>query len=146
MPLGDFETPFYLETSYTPQQSLRLMVALRYVGYLAFGALFLSIAGALFLQYQAGQLRSNFLNNAEQLANSIAQLSEQEEGSTLLFQLSIPSGMSIEFENESLLAFFDGKQENFSVGTVVSGPPLTAGDYSLLLSKISTGVKVDVQG
>jgi hypothetical protein len=120
------------------------MVALRLVSYLAFAAMFLAIAGALYSQYQAAQARVEFLNQARQLAELIEGMAGQDEGSTQPFRIRIPGGMKIWFEGESVIVDSNGGSENFPTQISIVGPSLPPGEYRLSITRTSEGVEVGV--
>ena len=73
-------------------------------------------------------------------------MGKQDVGSAQPFQLSIPEGMELWFENELVVVRVDSTLENFPAGVLVKGPTLSSGSYSLTITRTSEGVEIVVQG
>ncbi len=120
------------------------MVALRTLASVIFAAIFLSIFASLYLQYQSGSAEANFRRQAEQLAQQINLLSEQDPGAQVLFDIVVPSNCELRFEENSVVIVIGGVQENFDAGITISGPTLSGQQVGLTLQRTENGVAVSV--
>lgn len=109
-----------------------------------FAAIFLSIFGALYLQYQSGSAEADFRRQAEQLAEQINLLSGQDPEARVLFDIVVPSNCELRFEENSVIIVIGEVQENFDAGAAVSGPALSGQQIRLTIERTENGVVVSV--
>jgi hypothetical protein len=64
------------------------MGTINYIAYVIFAVLFLSIALAMYTQYQQGAAEQEFRSNAAGLAEQIEALGDQSENTTFYFDIS----------------------------------------------------------
>jgi hypothetical protein len=122
------------------------MGTINYIAYVIFAVLFLSIALAMYAQYQQGAAEQDFRSKAEGLAVEIGQLGNMSVGSVQNFDISVPQNCELHFvENENIVGIVIGSwSENFPVGIPVSGPHLSNQRLSLRLERMDNEVTVSV--
>lgn len=120
------------------------MVALKLIAYVAFGVLFLSISFTLILGYQQAEAERRFLNQAQELADLVDVVGDQDVGASQNFPttITVPSNSQLLFENDSVVAKIRGRRENFSVETFVIGSTLGEGSFQLKLLRTQEGVEI----
>jgi len=120
------------------------MVALRTIASVIFAAIFLSIFASLYLQYQSGSAEANFRRQAEQLAQQVRLLADQDMGASFLFDIVVPSNCELRFEENSVVIVIGEVQENFDAGIAVSGPALSGEQIRLMIERTENGVVISV--
>ena len=119
-------------------------MALRTLASVIFAAIFLSIFATIYLQYQSGSAEANFRRQAEQLAQQINLLADQDTGASLPFDIVVPSNCELRFGENSVVIVIGQVQENFDAGIAVSGPTLSGQQVRLTLERTENGVAVSV--
>ncbi len=120
------------------------MVALRTLASVIFVAIFLSIFATLYLQYQNGSTETVFRHQAEQLAQQVKLLADQDVGASLPFDIMVPTNCELQFEEKSVVIVIGQTQENFDAGAMVSGPTLSGQQARLVIKRTENGVTVSV--
>jgi len=120
------------------------MVALRTLASVIFAAIFLSIFASLYLQYQSGSAEANFRRQAEQLAQQVNLLADQDAGASFPFDIVVPPNCELRFEENSVVIMIGGVQENFDAGIAVSGPALGGQQIRLTIERAENGVMISV--
>jgi len=120
------------------------MVALRTLASVIFAAIFLSIFASLYLQYQSGSAEANFRRQAEQLAQQMNLLADQDVGASFPFDIAVPSNCELRFEENSVVIVIEEVQKNFDAGIAVSGPTLSGQQIRLTIERVENGVAVSV--
>lgn len=118
------------------------MGALKYIAYVIFAALFLSIGYALYSEYQRGAAQREFRLKAEDLAGQIEKLGNMSTGSSLNFEIYVPSNCELSFTDNAVVIVIGGSSENFPVGVPVSGRTFT--DQKVTLKLKRTDIEVSV--
>ena len=120
------------------------MVALRTLASVIFATIFLSIFAALYLQYQSGSAEAVFRHQAEQLAQQVKLLADQDAGASLPFDIVVPPNCELRFEENLVVIVIGQAQENFDAGVAVSGQTLSGQQARLTLKRTENGVTVSV--
>jgi len=71
------------------------MGTINYIAYVIFAVLFLSIALAMYVQYQQGAAEQDFRSKAAGLAEQIEALGDQSENTTFYFDISVPPNSAL---------------------------------------------------
>lgn len=120
------------------------MVALRTLASVIFATIFLSIFAALYLQYQSGSAETVFRQQAEQLAQQVKLLADQDAGASFLFDIVVPQNCELRFEENLVVIVVGQTQENLDAGVAVSGPTLSGQQARLALQRTEDGVIASV--
>lgn len=120
------------------------MVALRTLASVIFAAIFLSIFASLYLQYQSGSAEANFRRQAEQLAQQVKLLADQDVGTSFPFDIMVPSNCELLFEENSVVIVIGEVEENFDTGIAISGPALSGRQIRLTVERVENGVAASV--
>lgn len=120
------------------------MVALRTLASLILATIFLSVFAAFYLQYQSGSAEAVFRRQAEQLAQQIKFLADQDAGTSVLFDIVVPTNCELRFEENLVMIVVGQTQENFDAGVAVSGPNLSGQQARLTIRRTNNGVTVSV--
>jgi len=118
------------------------MGALNYIAYVIFAVLFISIALAMYVQYQQGAAEQDFKLKAEGLAEEIEQLGNMSAGFVRNFEISVPLNCELRFIDNTVVILIGSWSDNFSVGIPVSGPTFSDQRLSLRLERTGNGVNV----
>jgi len=118
------------------------MGALNYIAYVIFAMLFISIALAMYAQYQRGAAEQDFKLKATGLAEQIEALGDQSENTTWYFGISVPPNSTLSFADNLVVISIGGWSENFQVGVPVSGQTFTEGKLNLKLVRTEDRVVV----
>lgn len=118
------------------------MVALKQLAGVIFAAMFLSIAGAIYLSYSRGSAKSDFERRAQELAERIDILASKDAGTNEQFEINVPPGCELRFENNSVVVVVDGQTKTHNVGVNVTGSAITAREVTLTLERVENGVTV----
>jgi hypothetical protein len=118
------------------------MGTLNYIAYVIFAVLFISIAIAVYVQYQQGAAEQDFRLKAEGLAGEIEQLGNMSAGSVQNFEISVPQNCELRFTDNTVVIVIGSWSDNFPVGIPVSGPTFSDQKLSLRLERTGNGVNV----
>jgi hypothetical protein len=118
------------------------MGTLNYIAYVIFAVLFVSIAIAIYAQYQQGAAEQDFKVKAEELAGNIEQLGNMSTGSVQNFEISVPRNCELRFTDNTVFILIGSWSDNFPVGIPVSGPIFSDQKLSLRLERTENGVNV----
>jgi len=105
------------------------MGTINYIAYVIFAVLFLSIALAMYAQYQQGASEQEFRSKAAGLAEQIEALGNQSENTTWYFDISVPPNSTLSFVDNFphgvVVIYIGGWSENFQVGVSVNDQMFT---------------------
>lgn len=118
------------------------MVALKQLAGIIFAAMFLSIAGAIYLSYSRGSAKSDFERKAQELAGRIDILADKDAGTKEQFEINVPPGCELRFEDNSVVVVVDGQTKTHQVGVNVTGSAITAREVVLTLERVKNGVMI----
>ena len=118
------------------------MVALRLVAGVILASVFLSIFGAFLVIHERRSSELGFKRDVEKLAGILNSLAEQSPGTQLLFELEVPSGCELRFENLQLVALIGGENLTFNLRVPVMGPTLKNQRAKLILRRVKEGIEV----
>lgn len=118
------------------------MVALKLIEYTVLGAVFLAIVGGLIYTHLPGISKTHFFAQIDSLAQRVDSLIE--EGSVQYFELSVPDGGWVSFEEHAIEAGANGENHRVEVQNSLSHLSLGPGDYTLILTRTSGGVEIAV--
>lgn len=118
------------------------MGTLNYIAYVIFAVLFVSIAFAIYVQYQQGAAEQEFRLKAEELSERIEALGNQSAGTVDYFDISVPSNCELRFADNLVVISIGGGSENFQVGVPVSGQTFTEGKLNFKLVRTEDWVVV----
>ena len=118
------------------------MGAINYIAYVIFAVLFVSIAFAIYIQYQQGAAEQEFGLKAEELSERIEALGNQSAGTVDYFDISVPPNCELRFADNAVVISIGSGSDNFSVGLPVSGPTFSNQRLNLRLERTGNGVNV----
>ncbi len=118
------------------------MVALKQLASIIFAAMFLSIAGAIYIGYSRGSAKSEFERRAQSLAEQIDILADKDQGTIEFFQINVPPGCELRFEDNSVVVVVDGQTKTHSTRVNVTGPAIAAREVTLTLERVENGVTI----
>ena len=119
-----------------------MVVALKQLAGVIFAAMFLSIAGAVYLNYVRGSAKSDFEREAQNLAERIDILAGKDEGTKEFFEINVPPGCELRFEDNSVVAVVDDQTKIHNVVVNVVGSTITDKKVTLTLERVENGVTV----
>ncbi|MFN4132953.1 MAG: hypothetical protein ACK4GQ_01080 [Candidatus Hadarchaeales archaeon] len=122
------------------------MGTLQQISLIVFGAVFLTVVGVLFVQYQQATLEHRFLSQLNDLGGIISGMIARDIGSVEFFSIDVPAGWTIAFRDNSILAGRGDKRENLPVGIEVTGNEISAGSFTLKIARTENGVEVKIHG
>ena len=117
------------------------MGAINYIAYVIFAVLFVSIAFAIYVQYQQGAAEQEFRLKAEELSERIDALGSQS-GGTGYFDIPVPSNCELRFVDNAVVISIGSWSDNFPVGISVNGPTFSNQRLNLRLERTGNGVNV----
>lgn len=106
-------------------------------------SVFLSLFGGFLLIYKRQSAELEFVREAEELAGVLNSLARQDPGAQVMFELEVPEGCELRFENLRLTALVDGENLTFELSAPVAGPLLKGGRAKLILRRVEGGVEVE---
>jgi len=118
------------------------MVAFKQLAGVIFAVIFMSIVGAIYVGYSRGSAKSEFERRAQGLADQIDILASKDVGTKELFEIDVPPGCELQFENNNIVVVVDGNPENHNVGIKVIGSTITNRKVTLTLERTENGVMV----
>jgi len=120
-----------------------LSTAMRLFAGIVLASILLGIFASAHLGFLTGKERVEFKRDAELLASTIQFLAVQGAGAQEPFDIDVPRGCELRFENQSVVVVVDGSHR-YEVGINVTGCELDAGSYHLVLIRTETGVEAHV--
>jgi len=104
--------------------------------------LFLSIALAMYAQYQQGAAEQDFMSKAEELSERIEALGSQSPGTVDYFDISVPANCKLCFTDNMVAILIGNGSDNFAENIPVSGENFSNQRLSLRLERMDNEVKV----
>ncbi|MEM3402856.1 MAG: hypothetical protein QXH08_06540, partial [Candidatus Hadarchaeales archaeon] len=77
------------------------MEILQQLSIIVLGAIFLSVIGVLFIQYQEATAEHRFFSQLNDLAGVISGMGSRDIGSVEFFNIDVPSGWRVSFQTNS---------------------------------------------
>ena len=118
------------------------MVAIKLIASVTFAAVLLAIFASLYASYQSGTAIEAFERDAEVLAQRIRLMADQDVGTQDIFEISVPPGCELRFEDNAVVAVINQVPENFDAGIAVSGPSFSNQRAQLTLKRVKNGVEI----
>ena len=118
------------------------MVALKQLAGIIFAVIFLSIVGAIYINYSRGSAKSNFEHDAESLAQQICLLADQSENTMWIFNIDVPADCGLQFDNKFVVVIVDNVYTYHDVGISVDGPMVSGRQVELTLRRTGNGVTI----
>lgn len=106
-------------------------------------SIFLGVFVGLYSGFLKGRERTEFTRDAEQLAQRVQFLAAQDTGAQQPFDIAVPGGCELKFENQSVIAVTNGSH-SYGAGINVVGGNLGSGSYHLMLKRSENGVEINV--
>lgn len=121
-----------------------LSTALKLLAGVVLASIFLGVFIGIRTKFGRGSELNRFKKGSEEIANIIEGLGNQDPPSQKSYDLTVPEGCELRFENKSVIAVTNGTHSH-GVGVAVIGQTLTQGEYHLKLVRTENGVKVNVE-
>ena len=119
------------------------MVAFKMLASVIFASIFLTAVGAIYVNYGRGAELSDFERDAEELAGRIGALAKKDVGTIEFFEINVPAGCELRFQDNQVLALVEGQQKAHDAGITITGPEFVAGRITLRVERVSGGVEVN---
>ncbi len=104
-------------------------------------SIFLGVFVGLYSSFRAGRSEADFRRDAEELAAIIESMSPLDPGAQWFFDVTVPDGCRLLFENTHIVAVTNGSH-SYDTGINVVGPVFGDGNWKLTLSRTENGVEV----
>ncbi len=120
------------------------MTSLQLLASTIFAAIFVTIFASIYINYQAGAELNEFEQGAEDLANRIRLLADQDEGAMDQFTIVVPQNCELRFENQNVVAVIGATTKYHDVGVEIIGPMITNQEAALELERTKNGVVIAI--
>jgi hypothetical protein len=126
------------------------VVAFKQLAGVIFAVIFLAIVGAIYISYSRNSAKSDFERKSQELAERIDILAGKDLGTKEFFDINVPSGCELRFEDNSVVAVVDGNPENHNVmvrvgmkvGENITDLTITSRNVTLTLERVENGVMI----
>ncbi|MEA1905071.1 MAG: hypothetical protein U9M97_04235 [Candidatus Hadarchaeota archaeon] len=104
-------------------------------------SIFLGVFVGLYSTFRAGRSEADFRRDAEELVAIIESMSSLDPGTQWFFDVTVPDGCQLLFENTYVVAVTNGSH-SYGTGVNLVGPVFGDGNWELTLSRTENGVEV----
>ncbi len=119
-----------------------MSTAMRLLAGIVMASLFMGVFITLYSSYSDNSGVIQFRQDAAQMAQTISLLASQDIGAQQPFDITVPDGALLSFENQQVVTTVTATQA-YDAGINVSGGPFGPGNYDLMLVRTETGVRVN---
>ena len=118
------------------------MPALKLLASVILASIFCATFVVLYTTYRSESAEAKFKREADQLAELIMALADQDPGSTMLFTIDVPSNCQLRFEDNFVVTLIEDEIERRDTSTALTGPSFSGRRVELTLRRTSEGVEV----